>query len=83
MSELAVLMKWTFIIFKEVFAHLSLKLLLKCVKLALVTVEVVIIGLLSEVLQNLTRRVVEVPWSSLGIESLALVLRLWLSLRVK
>ena len=42
-------------------AHLSLVLLLQCVKLTLVAVEVVVVRLLSKVPHHLPWRVVEVP----------------------
>lgn len=83
MSELAVLLKWAEASLKEMFAHLSLILLLESVELALVTVKVIVIGLLSQVLEDLARWVVEVSWSSLGVKSLTLILRLRLSLRVE
>jgi hypothetical protein len=83
MSKLAILCKWACIVFKIVLAHLGLELLLKCIELALVSVEIIVVGLLSEMLQNLTRRVVEVSWSTFGVQSLTLILRLWLALRVQ
>lgn len=43
MSELTVLLKWTFIIFEIMLAHLGLVLLLKCVELTLVSVETVVV----------------------------------------
>tara|TARA_B110000285_G_scaffold231569_1_gene300572 strand:- start:532 stop:783 length:252 start_codon:yes stop_codon:yes gene_type:complete len=82
-SKLAILLKWACIVFEIVLAHLGLELLLKCIELALVSVEIIVIGLLSEMLQNLTRRVVEVSWSTFGVQSLTLILRLWLALRVQ
>jgi hypothetical protein len=82
MSELTVLLKWTFIIFEIMLAHLGLVLLLKCVELTLVSVETVVVGLLGKMLQNLTRRVVKVSWSSLGVQSFSLISGLWLTLGV-
>ena len=83
MGELAILLKRAVASLKEVFAHLSFILLLESVELALVTIKVIVVGLLSQVLEDLTRRVVEVSWSSLRVQSLTLVLRLRLSLRVE
>ena len=73
MSELAVLLKWAVASLKEMFAHLSLILLLESVELALVTVKVIVIGLLSQVLEDLARWVVEVSWSAVGINTFTLI----------
>jgi len=59
-SELAILRERTISILGEVFAHLGLVLLLQGVKLALVAVEVVVVGLLSQVSHDLAWWVVEV-----------------------
>jgi hypothetical protein len=67
MSELAILLKWASTILKEMFAHLSLELLLKCIEMTLTTVEIIIVGLLGQVLQDFTWWVVEISWSSLGV----------------
>jgi hypothetical protein len=67
MSELAILLKWASAILKEMFAHLGLELLLKCIEMTLTTVEIIIVGLLGQVLQDFTWWVVEVSWSSLGV----------------
>ena len=83
MSKLAVLVERAGAGLGEVAAELSLVLLLERVELALVSVEIIVVGLLSEMLQNLTRRVVEVSWSTFGVQSLTLILRLWLALRVQ
>lgn len=83
MGELAILLKRAEASLKEVFAHLSLIFLLESVELALVTIKVIVIRLLSQVLEDLARRVVEVSWSSLRVQSLALILGLRLSLRVE
>ena len=83
MSKLTILFKWAWPTFKEMFAHLSFELLLKCIELTLVTVEVIIVWLLGQMLQNLTWWVVEVSWSSFGVETFSLILGLWLSLWVK
>lgn len=60
MSELAVLVKRAGASFGEMSAQLSLVLLLQGVELALVAIEVVVVALLSEMTQDLARRVVEV-----------------------
>lgn len=59
-SELAVLVERARVVLGEVSAKLSLILLLQSVELALVAVEVVIVALLSEMTEDLARRVVEV-----------------------
>lgn len=70
MSELAVLVKGTIASVEEMFAELGLVLLLQRVELALVAIEIVIVALLSQVTQDLARRIVEVALLSI------LVLRL-------
>jgi hypothetical protein len=55
------------------FAHLGLELLLESIELTLVAIEIVVVGLLSEVSQDLAWWVVEVSWSSLGVNTLALI----------
>jgi hypothetical protein len=75
-SELAELLEWAFSSVEEMFAHLGLELLLESIKLTLISVEIVIVGLLSEVSQDLAWWVVEVSWSSLGVNALTLVSRL-------
>ena len=72
-SELAELLKWALSGFKEMLAHLGLELLLESIELTLVAIEVVVVGLLSQVSQNLAWWVVEVSWSSLGVNALSLV----------
>lgn len=60
MGELAVLLEGAFTLLKEVTAQLRLVLLLERVELALVTVEAVVLRLLSEVAEDLLGRVVEI-----------------------
>ena len=71
-SELAVMRKWA-VSFLEVLAHLGLELLLQGIELALSTVEIVIVVLLSEMSKNFTWRIVEVSWSSVGINTFSLI----------
>jgi len=59
-GELAVLLKGATTLLKEVTAQLRLVLLLERVELALVTVEAVVLRLLSEVAEDLLGRVVEI-----------------------
>ena len=73
MSELAELHERTFSSVKEMFAHLSLELLLLGIELTLVTVEIVVVGLLGQVSKDFTWWVVKVSWSSLGINTLSLI----------
>jgi hypothetical protein len=72
-SELAELLEWAFSGVEEMLAHLGLELLLESIELTLVAVEIVVVGLLSEVSQDFAWWVVEISWSSLGINTLALV----------
>jgi hypothetical protein len=65
MSKLTELCKWAFSIFEEMFAHLSLELLLKSIEMTLTAIEIVIVRLLGQVLQDFAWWVVEVSWSSL------------------
>ncbi len=65
MSELAVLVKGTSASLEEMFAELGLVLLLQRVELALVAIEIVIVALLSQVTQDLARRIVEVALLSI------------------
>lgn len=65
MSELAEFLKRTGSGLHEMLAQLGLVLLLKCVELALVTIEIVIVALLSQMTQNLGRRIIKVAWSTI------------------
>lgn len=71
--KLTILCKWTFVVFQEVLAQLSFIFLLQSVELALVSVEVVVVRLLSQVSHNFSRWIVEVPGSTLSINTFALV----------
>ena len=73
MSELAELLERTFSSIKEMLAHLGLEFLLESIELTLIAVEIVVVGLLSEMSQDLAWWVVEVSWSSLGVNALTLV----------
>jgi hypothetical protein len=74
-GELTVLSEWTFVVVQVVLAQLSFVFLLQSIELALVSVEVVVVGLLSKVPHHFSRWVVEVPWSALCIHTFALVTR--------
>jgi hypothetical protein len=78
-GELAKLLKGALSILKEMFAHLSLELLLQGIELTLVAVEVIVIGLLSQVSQDFAGRIVKVSWSSLGVNTLSLIFGLALA----
>lgn len=67
MSKLAELFKTASTMFHKVLAQLSLVLLLKCVELALVTIKVVIVALLSQMTEHFRWRVVEVARSTILI----------------
>ena len=75
MGELTVLSKGTLVVVQVVLAQLSFVFLLQSVELALVSVEVVVVRLLSKVPHHFSRWVVEVPWSALGIHTFAFVTR--------
>lgn len=80
-SKLAELLEWALSGIKEMLTHLSLILLLESVELTLVSVEIIIVRLLSQVSQDLTWWIVKVSWSSLGINTLALISGLLLARR--
>ena len=82
MSELAELHKWAFSRVKEMFAHLSLELLLQSIELTLVAVEVVVVGLLGKVSKDFAWWVVKVSWSTLGVNTLSLISGLRFTRRV-
>lgn len=69
--ELAVLVEWAHASVKEMFAELGLVLLLERVELALVAIKIVIVALLSQVTQDLARRIVEVALLSILVLRLA------------
>ena len=71
MSELAVLFEWTGAILQIMFAELGLVLLLQRVELALVSIEVVVVTLLSQVSEDLARWVVEVALLAILVLGLA------------
>ena len=73
MSELAVLLKWALPSFREMFAHLSLVFLFECVDLSLVSIEVIVVWLIGEDAEHFAWWVVEVAWSAVGVETLALI----------
>jgi len=80
-SKLTELLERAFTVIQEMLAHLGLVLLLESVELALVAVETIVVGLLSQVSQDLTWWIVEVSWSSLGVNALALISGLLLARR--
>lgn len=65
MSKLAEFLKRTGACLHEMLAQLGLVLLFESVELALIAIEIVIIALLSQMTQNLGRRVVKVAWSTI------------------
>ena len=73
MSELAILGEWTFGVLKIMLAELSFIFLLESIELSLISIEVVIVGLLSKMPHDFARWVVEVSWTSLCIVSLTLI----------
>lgn len=77
-SELAVLVEWAFTLVQEVLAHLCLEFLFESEELSLVTVEIVVVALLSQVAHHFAWWVVEVPLLAIGIE--LSLLDLWLEL---
>ena len=80
MGELAVLLEWAGSVLHVMLAHLSLELLLQCVPSALVSVEVVIVGLLCEMSHDLAWRVVEVLlWLSVISKLSSVLAKAWLN----
>jgi len=73
MSKLAVLVKWAVPSVREMFAHLSLVFLFECVDLSLVSIEVIVVWLIGEAAEHFAWWVVEVAWSAVGVEALALI----------
>lgn len=73
MSKLTVLLEWAISTFEEVLAHLGLILLSQSVEFGLVSIEVVIVRLLSELSHHLARWVVEVSWLAIWSNTLSLV----------
>lgn len=58
-------------------AQLSFVLLLQSVELALASVEIVVVGLLSKVAHDFAGWVIEISWPSICIETLTFVARLF------
>jgi hypothetical protein len=79
MGKLAVLLQWAVSVVEVMLAKLSLVLLLQSVDLSLVSIEIVIVGLLSQLSNDLSWWIVEVPWSSISINALSLIPRFLLS----
>ena len=73
MSKLTILVKRAITGVHEMFAHLCLVFLFQCVYLALISVEVVIVGLVGKTSKNFAWWVIEVSWSAVGIETLSLI----------
>ena len=73
MGELAVLCKWAPMILKEMLAEASFIFLLQCVELTLVSVEIVVVGLLSEMPHDFSWWIVKVARSTLGVIAFAFV----------
>ena len=71
--ELAELMEWARAVLQEMLAELGLVLLFQSVDLALVAVEAVVVGLVGEASEDLSWWVVEVPWSSVGVNTFSLI----------
>ena len=79
MGKLAVLSKRALIIFNVVFAQLSFVFLFECIELALVSVEIIIVGLLGQVTHDFSWWIIKISWPSTCIITLSLVARLFAS----
>lgn len=75
MGKLTILCEWALALLEPMLAELSFVFLLQSIELALVSVEVVIVGLLSEVSHDFSWWIIEVPWSSLSVVTFSLVAR--------
>lgn len=72
-SELAVLSQWTLASIQEMFAHLSFIFLFQCVELTLISVEIVVVRLLSQMPHNFAWWVIEVSRSAICIETFTFI----------
>jgi len=73
MSKLAKLLKWAMSLIEKMLAQLGLEFLFKLIELTLISIIVIIVVLLSEVSEDLSRRIIKVSWSSVSIKSLSLI----------
>ena len=81
MRKLAILGKWTSASLEEVLAHLCLVFLFESIELTLISVEVVIITLLSQVAHHLSWWVIEVSfWLAILVELSGVLLGCFASL---
>jgi hypothetical protein len=65
MSELAILSEWAILMFHEVLAKLSFIFLFQSVKLSLISIEIFVIGLLSQLSNHFAWWIVEISFSLL------------------
>ena len=77
MSKLAVLCQWASCFLKPVLAQLSFVFLFQRVELTLVSIEIVVVRLLSQMAHHLAWRVIEISWTSLRIKTLGFIARLF------
>lgn len=75
MCKLAVLCQRALTVFEVMFAQLSFIFLFQGVELTLVAIEVVVVGLLSQVSHDLSGWIIEISWPSIGIKTLTFVAR--------
>jgi hypothetical protein len=75
MGKLTVLLERARLVVQPMSAELSFILLLESIELTLISVEIVVVRLLSQVTHDLSRWVVEIPWTSICIITLALIAR--------
>jgi hypothetical protein len=73
MSELAILSKWTVLVFHEMLAKLSFIFLFQRVKLSLISIEIFIIRLLSQLSNHFAWWVVKISFSLLILYSFLFV----------
>lgn len=77
MGELAVLSERALLILEKVLAQLSFVLLFQGVELALASIEIVIVRLLSEVTHDFAGWIIEISRPSICVEALTFVARLF------
>lgn len=75
MCKLTVLGQRALTVFEVVLAQLSFIFLFQSVELTLVSIEVVVVGLLSQVSHDLSGWIIEISWPSIGIKTLTFVAR--------
>ena len=77
MSELAVLGEWALLIFKVMLAELSFVFLFQRIELTLISVEIIVVRLLSQMTHYFSWWIIEISWPSICVETLGFIARLF------